>query len=745
MTVLGHWLVVLALISTAASAILYSRAASGGGKALSLPRFLFFSSVVLIIGASILLLTSFLRHDYSNGYVFSYSDRSLPLHFLISCFYAGQEGSFLFWVLCSGLIALVLRKYAQKRKNESWIMTVFMLVQTLLLILVVVKSPFRTIWDMFPQAPQGQIPADGRGLNPLLQNFWMVIHPPVLFIGFAAMAAPFSLAVAGLWKKEYDILVNQSFSWVLFAVTILGLGIMLGAYWAYGVLGWGGYWGWDPVENSSLVPWLTGVALLHTMLAQLRTSKYIRTNFALAIISFLLVVYSTFLTRSGILGDASVHSFTDPGASVYWLLIVFLALIAMSGLGLLAVRFKDMKPEKTDTMLLTRETSLGAGTIMLLLSAVVVLFGTSLPIVSRTRVEPPFYDSTNLPLAIVMLLLIGFSLYMQWEFQDGRETFKRSRNALAGALLIAVVLFVAGIHDAMALLLIFSAIFAFLVNLDIGLKVLKGDPLYLGGKIAHIGIALFLIGVIATGKYGITQRVSLPMNMPRSAAGRTLTFVGEKATPDGKLGLRIRVEKGEEKFELVPMILESEQYGQLRNPDIASFLTSDFYVSPVSLEPASADPTSGMQTYTFEKGQTLAIGNVRATFVKFDMSQHSSDAMAAGGGHMVVGSVLELTDGMKSESVVPLAIYESNGVPVYRPVPSSLLGVNIQLVAMHVGMGSGTSSITIGVQRPGETTVQPETLVVDASTKPFINLLWGGTLLLMVGFTLSIVKRSKEA
>ncbi len=267
-------------------------------------------------------------------------------------------------------------------------MGTFMAIQTLFLMLVFAKTPFKSIWDMFPGLSQSQVPADGRGLNPLLQNFWMVVHPPVLFIGFAAMAVPFSLAVAGLWKKDYTILPQQGFSWLLFATSVLGFGIMLGAYWAYGVLGWGGYWGWDPVENSSLVPWLTGVALLHTMLAQLRTSKYVRTNFALALLSFILVIYSTFLTRSGILGDASVHAFTDPGAMVYWLLLGFLAVLVLAGVGLLVARNAGMKPQHTDTMFLTRETSLGAGAIALVLVAAVTLFGTSLPIFSTTRVEP---------------------------------------------------------------------------------------------------------------------------------------------------------------------------------------------------------------------------------------------------------------------------------------------------------------------------------------------------------------------
>ena len=193
-------------------------------------------------------------------------------------------------------------------------------VQAFLLLLVYAKTPFETVWQMVPQIPAGQLPPDGRGLNPLLQNFWMVIHPPILFIGFAAMAVPFSFAIAGMWRKEYALLSSQGLGWLLIAVFVLGAGIMLGGYWAYGVLGWGGYWGWDPVENSSLIPWLIGVALLHTLVVQKRTGKFVRSNVVLGIASFMSVIYSTFLTRSGVLGDSSVHAFVDPGEAVYWLL-----------------------------------------------------------------------------------------------------------------------------------------------------------------------------------------------------------------------------------------------------------------------------------------------------------------------------------------------------------------------------------------------------------------------------------------
>lgn len=743
MTVLGNWVVILALLASGVSAVLYIRQALGNGYPATRAGMLVTASALFVGLASVLLLVLLLTHDFTNGYVYSYSDRALPLGFLISTFYAGQEGSFLFWALCSAIIALLLRSYTNRRGVEPWVMAAFMGIQTMLLLLVAVKSPFKSIWDTIPGLSPTDIPADGRGLNPLLQNFWMVIHPPITFLGFAAMSVPFSLAVAGLWKKDFAILPKQGFPWVLFATSVLGLGIMLGAYWAYGVLGWGGYWGWDPVENSSLVPWLVGVALLHTMLAQLRTSKYLRTNFVLALVSFILVVYSTFLTRSGILGDASVHSFTDPGAGVYWLLLAFLGILVVVGGGLLFARNAGLKAQHTDTMFLTRETSLGAGTIALILAAAVTLFGTSLPIFSTTRVEPSFYDQATLPIAVAMVLLIGFSLYTQWEAEDGKEILRRSAKWLGASLIVGVVLYLSGVQHAAMLLLACSSVFAFFVNLEIGIKVARGNPRFLGGKLAHAGVALFLLGVIATGKYAPMERVILPLNRPQQALGHTMTYTGYAERPDGKVEFHVAVAKEGSSFTLSPVMFDAGQQGVMKNPDIASSLLRDFYISPLSFEPQQVSAAGG-DTYTIRKGQTVNIGGAQATFVSFDMGAHGKEAMGRADGDMSIGSVLEIKKASAAEKVVALAHYRSNAAPTYDPVRSEVLGATIQMVAMNVGMQPTESSVTVAVNRPVSAESQPDVLIVEASVKPFINLLWGGTLVMLAGFALAIVKRSKE-
>ena len=743
MTVLGNLVVLLALIASVLGTVQYYRAVSSASVLGSARLWVRLSGVGVLL-ASILLLILLLRHEFANGYVYSYSSRSLPLHFLISSFYAGQEGSFLFWALCAALISFVLMRSTRRHKNEASVMAVYMGVQSFLLMLLFVKTPFISVWDKIAQIPAGQVPADGSGLNPLLQNFWMVIHPPVLFIGFAAMAVPFSFAVAGLWKKNYTLIATQAFAWVLGGVLVLGLGIMLGAYWAYGVLGWGGYWGWDPVENSSLVPWITGVALIHTILVQRRSQKFIRTSHFLALVSFILVVYSTFLTRSGVLGDSSVHSFTDPGAAAYWLLLAFLVALSFVGFGLLRARWDQLKVAQTAAPMMSRETALGAGAIALILSAIVILFGTSLPIFSATTVEPSFYDSTNLPIAIAMALLIGLSLYFQWGVDEAREVLRRAWKTFLASAVVTGALWFLGVQDAAVLVLAFTSIFALLVNLEIGMKIVRGDPRFLGGKLAHIGLALFFLGVISTGKYGETKHLSLEINTPQEAFGQTLTYTGYSPISNGKFAFHVVVEKDGERFDLAPVMFETGDQGLMRNPDIKSFATWDFYLSPVSLQQVDNGHGETAETYTIQKGETVSIGTVKATFVKFDMGQHDKDAMAQGSSGMSVGSVLQLTNGSATEMVTPVAVYSMDGAPTYKATQSKLMNAQIQLVSMNVGMGSEASAVTVGVTREDGHMHAPEALVVEASIKPYINLLWGGTLVMMFGFVLSILKRAKE-
>ncbi len=743
---IGTIFLVVAFVGGLVAVAAYYRTAIGAANLLSLARKGMYVSAFGIVAASGILLAAIVQHDFSNAYVWGYSSKSLPLHFLISTFYAGQEGSFMFWVLCSAILSFFLLRYTRERNLEAHVMSIFLATQSFLLLLLLTKSPFRSIWNVYAgQIAPGTIPQDGRGLNPLLQNFWMVAHPPILFIGFAASAIPFSFAVAALWRKEFTTWLKNASPWVLFSGLVLGLGIMLGAYWAYGVLGWGGYWGWDPVENSSLIPWIVLMALLHTSIVQKRTGHLVGTNFFLAIAAFVLVLYSTFLTRSGVLGDSSVHSFTDPGSTVYALLLAFIAVFAVIGFGMMVSRRKELKLQAPPMGLLTREIALTIGAAVLGLSAVVILFGTSLPIFSKTTVDGSFYDTVNLPLAFVIALLIGYSLKVKWESEDGKEILKRSAKPLVAAAAVAAVMVYFGLHEIMMILFAFASAFTLFVNIELAYTIVKTDPRRIGGKIGHIGLALFFLGIITSSYYGTKQQVGLELNTPQTVGSYTMTYAGNRQVEGDKYAFDVKVKKGAENFTLSPVMFQTQDQGIMRNPDIRSTFTGDLYVSPISLDESVAGGSHAGEMITLKKGETVSVGGVKAKFVKFQMGQHGMDAMMGGAGGISVGSVLELQNGKASETIVPTAVYAKDSAPQYNPAESKLLGANVRLVSMNVDMSSKESMVTLEVLRPGAVSQQSEILNLEVSTKPFMNLLWSGSVLLFIGFIISIVQRRKEA
>ncbi|MDD8017039.1 MAG: cytochrome c biogenesis protein CcsA [Bacteroidota bacterium] len=736
----GKFSIYLSLFAGVMSVLAYIQAALGNKKKLTIGRIGLYVSALGIFLASGLLLVDILLHNFENGYVWSYSSRDLPWHFLLSTFWAGQEGSFMFWALCSALLSIFLLSYTRRRELEAHVLTVFLVVQTFLVVLLAAKSPFKTIFEQFPgQLAAGQIPHDGRGLNPLLQNLWMVIHPPILFIGFAAMAIPFSFAVAALWRKDYHGWLTSTFPWVIFSGLALGAGLMLGAYWAYGVLGWGGYWGWDPVENSSLIPWILSMALLHTMLVQARTGNLVRTNFIFAILSFVFVIYSTFLTRSGVLGDSSVHSFTDPGTIVYGLLLIFLATTIVFGFGFLFVRRKELKAIAKPMHWLTREFALSIGSFVLLASAIIVFFGTSLPLFSKTQVDATFYNTMNLPVAILVTLLIGYSLLVRWEQEDGTFLKEKSWKSLLGAFVGMVVIAFFSSFNIVHMLFIFASLFALFVNVEIAYLTARGNFKLMGGKIAHIGIAVFLIGVILSGNYDQKKSALLELNTPQEIFGYNVTYTGRQHIEGHKTAFAVTVQKDGSTATLLPVMFETQDQGVMRNPDIESFLTKDFYISPVGVEESK---TGGDGNIMLRKEEHVVIGGASVTFSGFDMKGH--DAANANGG-MKVGTTLEITAGKEKETVIPYVIF-GGGEPKYYSADSKLLKGKVQLLSMNIGgMGDGKSVIEISLLQDGQKPKleSKEVLTVEASVKPFIMLVWIGTLLLFAGFIISIQRRRK--
>src|SRR5262249_8851627 len=290
------------------------------------------------------------------------------------------------------------------------------------------RGPFLTF-------PGGQAPLDGQGLNPLLQDPWMTIHPPVLFTGFSSLVVPFAIALAALVKREWDGWIKPALPWVVFSTGILATGFIMGGVWAYKVLGWGGYWGWDPVENGSLIPWLPNVALLHGLLVQRVTGSLRRTNFFLAITSYVLVLYASFLTRSGVLADFSVHSFA---ANDQWnlpfglggFLLLFVGVAAVVGYALLLWRLREIPQAPQSLGAFSRESSLWLGQRVFMLMCLLVAVGMSAPLITRlfgppSNVQTSYYNLVNAPLAVAMGLLLGIAPLLRWR-QHEPEAFLKA-------------------------------------------------------------------------------------------------------------------------------------------------------------------------------------------------------------------------------------------------------------------------------------------------------------------------------
>lgn len=296
-------------------------------------------SVFGIVGTLFIMLYN---HYFEYEYVWHHSNKEMPMRYILSCFWEGQEGSFLLWTFWHVVIGFVLQRKA--KEWEAPVMAIISLVQTFLMSMLlgvvinekyyIGRNPFTVLLRNHPDYaniplftnPHYLEKLDGRGLNPLLQNYWMTIHPPTLFLGFALTVVPFAYAIAGLWKKKYTEWLKPALPWTFLGVAVLGVGILMGGAWAYEALSFGGFWAWDPVENASLVPWLTLVGAAHLMLINKNKGQSLFTAFGLAILTFILILYSTFLTRSGILGETSVHAFTDLGMSGQLLIYLFVFL-----------------------------------------------------------------------------------------------------------------------------------------------------------------------------------------------------------------------------------------------------------------------------------------------------------------------------------------------------------------------------------------------------------------------------------
>ncbi|NQD72545.1 cytochrome c biogenesis protein CcsA, partial [Sphingobacterium shayense] len=416
-----------------------------------LGRIGFWINAISVVSIGAVLFYIIYNHLFEYHYVYAHSSRSLPTHYIISSFWEGQEGSFWLWTFWQVVLGAILLFRA--KSWEAPVMTFVMLCQVFLgSMLVGVEifgsrlgsSPFILFRDaldypFLKNANYLSMIRDGNGLNPLLQNYWMVIHPPTLFLGFASMIVPFAYAAAGLWTGRFKEWLTPGLPWALFAVMILGAGIIMGSFWAYEALNFGGFWAWDPVENVSIIPWFTLIAAVHVMIAYRNSGHGYFTATFLALISFVLVIYASYLTRSGILGETSVHSFTSLGMSGQ--LIIFNIAFLVIMVALLVWRNKQLPSSKKEEDIYSREFWMFIGGLVLTVACIQMIATTSIPVFNAlfgTKVAPPIdpiphYNKWQGAFAVVVMLLTAFTQFLKYKRTDSRKFWA----ATIGSLIIA--------------------------------------------------------------------------------------------------------------------------------------------------------------------------------------------------------------------------------------------------------------------------------------------------------------------
>jgi len=774
-----------------------------------------------LLAASALLMIIILDHSFNYYYVFNYTSSDLQLRYLIAAFWGGQEGSFMLWILFSTIAGFGLMKWSRKPYRGP---VLFFLTMTQVFLLSMISgisfgdftlgaSPFRTIAEAMPNAPFLQanpdfVPAEGKGLNDLLKSPWMMIHPPILFVGFAMMTIPYCFAMAALWKRKYNEWIHPALPWTLGANVALLTAIFLGGYWAYVTLSFGGYWAWDPVENASFVPWLLGTAGIHTMVIQKKSSTSQKASIVFAILAYVTIVYETFLTRSGILADASVHSFVDLG--LYGQLVVFMAVVTLVGLGMLAYRYKDLPSQQNESKLLSREFMTFAGAMVLFLMGLVIILGTSSPIIGLLFTENPtppeisFYNEWTMPLAIIAGILTVVGQYLFWKKQDADSLAKDLTLPVAlSCVATLATIMIADVRNLYYMVYILSGWFAIIGNGAMMIHLLRKNPKLIGGALTHVGFGVLILGILASSVYNeslldqttenynaavergealdeqgfpVRQKVNfleLKLDEPKVINGEYLvTYEGytlRNQERPGQQEYRIRFESldgGTQWFYLNPQVypMGGGGGGSIEwsvDPDVRTGWLSDIYLYVAGssyverrsesneelMQAASASQeqteavsdSSETQMITLGRGESVSLGGFELSFRDYmqvgqqEMDQLPDSTMIAIRAQLSIRQ--QATD--DSTSLNPLfAIYNEDGKS-WAFTPPQQLTENITVQFSQVKPETGEIELTVtGIDEK----LEDEWVLIVAEEKPFISVVWAGTFLIMIGFSVSIFR-----
>ncbi len=857
---LGHSLTVLALISALLSTLFYFIDENRRGNTLYFlwAKRLFQLHALSIVGIFIALFTIIFYHRYEYHYAWRHSSNALPVHYMISCFWEGQEGSFLLWLFWNSLLGIILQRSA--KEWESPVMVVVGFAQIALASMLIGfqigefkigSSPFDLLREQRPDllnipilsdigvGNYLQVFKDGNGLNPILQNYWMVIHPPTLFLGFATALVPFAYSIAALWRNNERAWLSPALIWSLVCAGILGLGIIMGGFWAYESLSFGGYWAWDPVENASLMPWLIMAAAAHMVVISRSTGRHLFTSHLLIQLSFWLVLYATFLTRSGILGDSSVHSFTDLGLSGQ-LLIFLLAFLSVSllvivqtkwrkklaifFLGLFVVPvvaaynlpndahdaftsvikyagiviflifivayvwmlYNKTKADLPDETLNSREFWMFLGSMFLILSLVQVFAATSIPVFNKLfgskTVVPPAesYNKIQLWLAMPIMALMAIAHWFKFRETD-TVILKKSliKIGTLGILLGTLLIFVFNISG-----------FGFQLFLIVSVLLIAANSWYLaekkglewkrwGGNLAHIGFGVLLLGVLisSVNKNVLTstdsgidlapeidengkidekgvkfnrQNQILFKHQFQSIKDYDVKYIKEeKGTGNDSIDkyftvLFIKRDKGGrvvDSFEVRPKTQNNPKMGMLAEPSTKHFIHKDIFTH-VNYESGMdrKEPFASFKTDTVSVNEsfTSSSGKIQFSIDTIDKAIEKN------------GLIIRLT--VKAKRLNDSAWLQ----PTFGITPD-MSSFNSQ-EASNESLGALISIVNLQFADPNPSNPGAVKLVVTTAEKtpvknyivlqviefPWINLVWTGTILMVIGFAIAVNNRISQ-
>lgn len=668
---IGHFCILLAFVAAILAAIAYAMStrpgdASKGWYRIGRTAFVVHGlSILTVMGA---ILWAMINRYFEYQYVWQHVSEELPMRYIFSAFWEGQEGSFLLWMFWHVILGFILLWRAGKW--EATVLAIIAAVEVFInsMILGIYLSPdlkigsnplllLRDTMDipLFYNADYLQL-IKGNGLNPLLQNYWMTIHPPTLFLGFASTVVPFAFAIAGLWTRQYKEWLRPAMPWALFSGAILGIGILMGGAWAYEALSFGGYWAWDPVENMSLVPWLLLVAGIHSHLIANNTGQALRATFLFYTFTFVLVLYSTFLTRSGILGDSSVHAFTEMGLESQ--LILFLGTFLVFSLVLYFLRRKQIPMPKQEEPITAREFWMFIGALVLLFSSVIITVSTSLPVYNKIvqlfdptyiglTINDPIdhYNKYQLWIAVFIGLLTGIAQFLRYKEPNwaGRSaTFLKNMGIAAAAAMVLVVAtsFWIQLGAWQYWLLLFTGYFAVVANGMFVITFLRQNLKTAGSAFSHIGFGLMVAGIIASGlnkqhistnptvqrqlldEEMVQKNVLLFKGMPMYMSGYRVTY--EQDTMVGNLRKFLVCyqkldEQGnvEEEFTVEPTATYDNKVVEVKafNPSTKRYLDEDIFthIATLPMKEANfqfakeADDSLTFQTYYLSQNKQTVI------------------------------------------------------------------------------------------------------------------------------------------